>query len=389
MSDLPDERLPVRGSPPDLAPFTTDAEAAQDFARASRAENTKRAYRTDWADFTYWCGERGRASLPASTETVALYISSRAAGERNENGTWHTRPLKVATLQRRLSAINQAHRTKGVPPPAKRSEEPLHSVWAGIVRKKSLVQDQAAPALTDDLLHVLEAMTETPAQLQDERADVQSKLAPLVGSRSNRQPSKQESDLRRRAAVLEGLIQRERLAAARDRSLFLLGFAGALRRSELAQIEVSHVSFGAEGLLLQLPRSKSDQEGQGAALGILYGQHVPTCPVRSLRAWLRVSGITEGAVFRGIDRHGHLGACAMTGRTVANIIKKRFGSAGLDPTPYSGHSLRAGFCTQAARAGEHERDIMRHSRHKDVHTLRKYIRAGTTFQENPTRSLGL
>ena len=384
-----DENLPVPVSPSSLRPFAADAEAAQDFVRASKSENTKRAYRADWADFVCWCEERGRTSMPSSTETVALYISSRATGERNEDGTWYTRPLKVATLQRRLSAINQAHRTKGVSPPAKRSEEPLHSVWAGIVRKKSLVQDQAAPALTDDLLHVLQAMAETPLQLHGELEDVRSRLASLGVSSSAKRTPKEESRLRRRSAVLEGLIQRERLAAARDRALFLLGFAGALRRSELAQIEVRHVTFGAEGLLLHLPRSKSDQEGQGAALGILYGQHVPTCPVRSLRAWLRVSRIEEGAIFRGISRHAHLADHAMTGRTVANIIKKRFGSAGLDPAPYSGHSLRAGFCTQAARAGEQERDIMRHSRHKDVHTLRKYIRAGTTFQENPTRSLGL
>ena len=388
MKDNSDKTLSVRSSS-ELAPFAADAEAAQDFVRASKAENTKRAYRADWADFTRWCEERGRAALPASVETVALYISSRAAGERNESGAWRTPPLKVATLQRRLSAINQAHRTNKLPPPAKRSEEPLHSVWAGIVRKKSLVQDQTAPALTDDLLHVLKSITERPAELEKEYEDVRSELAFLVASQPGRQTTKQQSRLRRRLAVLEGLLGREQLAAARDRALFLLGFAGALRRSELAQIEVHHATFGAEGLLLHLPRSKSDQEGQGAALGILYGQQVPSCPVRSLRAWLRVSGITEGAIFRGIDRHGRLAERAMTGRTVANIIKKRFGAAGLDPTPYSGHSLRAGFCTQAARAGEHERDIMRHSRHKDIYTLRKYIRAGTTFRENPTGNLGL
>jgi integrase len=120
-------------------------------------------------------------------------------------------------------------------------------------------------------------------------------------------------------------------AGSRDRALLLLGFAGALRRSELVGLDVVDVTEGADGLTVRLRRSKTDQEGAGRTVGIPYGSNAVTCPVRAWLAWLVVSGITEGAVFRPADRHGHIGAIRLTAQAVALVLKRRAARAGLDP----------------------------------------------------------
>jgi integrase len=179
------------------------------------------------------------------------------------------------------------------------------------------------------------------------------------------------------------------VSARRDRALLLLGFAGALRRSELAALTIGDLAFGADGLRVRLTRSKADQEGAGAVLGIHYGERPLSCPVRAVRDWVRFVAITEGPVFRSVDRHGNVGETALAPGSVARIVKRAATQAGLDPAAYAGHSLRAGFATQAAKVGAHERAIMRHTRHKSERVLREYIREGQLFDENPTGELGL
>lgn len=145
-----------------------------------------------------------------------------------------------------------------------------------------------------------------------------------------------------------------------------------------------------EGIRLTIPRSKTDQEGEGLVKAIFFGKESQTCPVRALRSWLRASGITSGPVFRGIGRHGHLREGALAGYSIARIIKKRAKAAGLDAEEVSGHSLRSGFITQAARQGAQERKIMRHSGHKDLRTVREYIHEGEIFGKGaPGRDIGL
>ena len=332
-------------------PLAEDAARARAFASQAKAANTKRAYRADWADFCAWCDSRGVPAAPATPETVALYVASRAEVGPDGEGGRPTAGLKVSTLERRLSAINQAHRSLGCEAPASRREEPLHSVWAGLVRTKGVAPEKVAPALPDDLRHMVEALP------RDDSGEWT-------------------------------------LAAKRDRALLLVGFAAALRRSELAAIRADHVQFTADGLRLLLPRSKADQEGRGATLGVHYGASPATCPVRALRSWLQAGreatgGPLAGPVFRKVDRWGRLWETALTSGAVAKLVKRAASRAGLDPALYSGHSLRAGFATQAARAGKHERAIMRHTRHKSERVLREYIREGALFEENPTDGIGL
>jgi site-specific recombinase XerC len=102
------------------------------------------------------------------------------------------------------------------------------------------------------------------------------------------------------------------LIGVRDRAMLLIGFSAALRRSELVLLAVEDVQFVPEGAVLRLRRSKTDQEGAGANIGIPFGERAETCPVGYLRAWLLASGISSGAIFRGVNRHGQLQINALT-----------------------------------------------------------------------------
>jgi integrase len=187
--------------------------------------------------------------------------------------------------------------------------------------------------------------------------------------------------------MLEGLGSDS--VGCRDRALLLLGFAGALRRSELVGLDVTDVAEGADGLTLHLRRSKTDQEGAGRTLGIPFGSNPVTCPVRAWRAWLEVSGITEGAAFRPVDRHGHIGPTRLSAPAVALVLKRHAARAGLDASEVAGHSLRAGLATSAAAVGVPERVIAEQTGHKGTAMLRRYIREGSLFRENAASAVGL
>jgi len=178
-------------------------------------------------------------------------------------------------------------------------------------------------------------------------------------------------------------------AGCRDRALLLLGFAGALRRSELVGLDVADVTEGTDGLTVRLRRSKTDQEGAGRTVGIPYGSNPATCPVRAWRAWLEVSGVAEGAAFRPVDRHGHIGGTRLSAQAVALVLKRHAARAGIDPGEVAAHSLRAGLATSAAAAGVPERVIAEQTGHRGTAMLRRYIREGSLFRENAASAVGL
>jgi integrase len=138
----------------------------------------------------------------------------------------------------------------------------------------------------------------------------------------------------------------------RDRALLLLGFAVGLRRSELVVLRVEDLSPSPDGIRLRIARSKTDQQGRGQELLVIYAEPPRPCPVRALRAWLDAAAITMGPVFRRVTRTGVVSS-PLTAQSVALIIKKRARAAGLDPREFAGHSLRSGYATQAARDGHH------------------------------------
>jgi site-specific recombinase XerD len=170
------------------------------------------------------------------------------------------------------------------------------------------------------------------------------------------------------------------LRGLRDRSLLLIGFAAALRRSELVALDVEDIEVGSEGIFLRIRRSKTDQEGQGDFVSIPNGYRLR--PVGALKAWLQAAGILAGPIFRSIKKGGQLTAERLTDRSVADILKRRSVAAGLDAKALSGHSLRSGFVTEALANGADVFRVMDVTRHRQVNTLKVYDRRAKAFQDH-------
>ncbi len=298
----------------------------REYIRASKAANTLRGYQSDWRAFCAWCESREFGPLPASPEVVAAFIAESAGR------------LKTGSVQRRLNAIAEAHKAVGL-------ESPTHhpmvtNTMKGIRRTNGTAPAQKTATLIDDI-----------------RAMVDATDAGLIG--------------------------------LRDRALILLGFAGAFRRSELVGLTVEDCAFGRDGLTVMLRRSKTDQAGAGRKIGIPYGSNPDTCPVCTLQSWIEQAAISDGPLFRSINRHGQVRAGGLSGGDVALVVKKLADRAGLDAGKYAGHSLRAGHATSAAIAGASERSIMNQTGHRSVQMVRRYIRDGSLFRENSAGKLGL
>lgn len=303
-------------------------DSARAYMQASKAPATLRAYESDWKHFKAFCSSRGLAFLPAQPETVALYLAQLA-----DTG------LKPATLSRRMAAISKTHAMAGYASPTRLAHASVSEVWAGIRRRLGTRQNAKSAATVDYLKRMLEQLPNS-----------------LVG--------------------------------IRDRALLLVGFAAALRRSELVGLCVEDLAFVPEGLVILIRSSKTDQEGAGEKIGIHSGRVLATCPVRSLREWLAAAGVESGPIFRNVSRHGKIGR-SLTPQVVALQVKRYAEAAGLDPHVFSGHSLRAGHATSAARSGAQERDIQNQTRHKSVAMLRRYIREADLFRSNSSGQIGL
>ena len=168
------------------------------------------------------------------------------------------------------------------------------------------------------------------------------------------------------------------MLAVRDNAMLLLGFAAAMRRSELVALDVSDVRFVDDGAEVTIRRSKTDQTGQGRTVAVAWGSK-GSCPVRALRAWLEKAAIVEGPIFRGVDRGGHVEAERLSDKGVARAVKRAATAAGLDAREFGGHSLRAGLATSAAKAGKGLDVIMATTGHRSERIARGYIRHGALF----------
>ncbi len=324
---------------------------AEAYIGAARAPNTVRGYESDWRHFVGWCARHHAPSLPADPRVVALYLTSLAEGRR-EGGVWTEPPRRVTTLDRRLSAIRHFHRAAGHELDTR--DPVLRDTWRGIRRTLGIAPRGKAPTVTEFLRAMAGTLPSSPS-------------------------------------------------GVRDRALLLVGFAGAFRRSELVAIDHAHCARHRDGIIITIPFSKTDQEGRAEEVGLPYGAHLETCPVRALTDWLALAEISDGPIFRPITRYGHIAPTRLTDRGVALVIKRAVSAArdaaiargntalaeSLDPARYAGHSLRAGFITSAAAAGVSESDIMRQSRHKRSDTLQKYIRHATVFRQNAAAKVGL
>jgi len=172
----------------------------------------------------------------------------------------------------------------------------------------------------------------------------------------------------------------------RDRALLLIGFAGGLRRSELVGLNLADLEFVREGLIITLRRSKTDQEGRGRRIGIPHARG-RWCPVREMQAWIEVAEIEEGPLFRSLRKGGAISTDRLSGEAVSALIKRHVRVIGLEPAKFSGHSLRAGFVTSAARAGIATHLIRAQTGHASDATMSRYIREGSLFRGNAAGQL--
>ena len=179
------------------------------------------------------------------------------------------------------------------------------------------------------------------------------------------------------------------LLGVRDRALLLLGFTGGFRRSELVALNVEDLEETSAGLIVMIRRSKTDQEGQGRKVGDSSGGDQNTCPILALEQWQTAAAIKSGPLFRVMNRHGQALDRRLSAEAVGIVVKRYVEKLGYDPARFAGHSLRAGLATSAAAAGKSERAIMNQTGHRNVATVRRYIRDGNLFRDNAAEGLGL
>lgn len=328
---------------PDLTPG--DRERVDAYVARASAEATLRAYKSDWRLFCAWCGENGYCPLPASPATVAGFLTLLAERgfvptepRRTKRGVVLPRkapvPLGRATIGRRLAAIVFAHRAADLEPPTTQPDAArLEKAMRGIRKDKK---------------------GELPGKKRAADGDV---LRDMLRS-----------------------ITGEDLRAYRDRALLAVGMAGAFRRSELVAVTIARVSEDSRGLLVRIPSSKTDQEGQGHTVAIPDGRRLE--PVQHYRAWLEKAKIGDGPVFRKLTPQGRLTDKPMSAQGVALVVKAAAVAAGYPPELFSGHSLRAGFLTEAGRQNANLFKMKEHSRHASLEMVAEYVRDHERFREH-------
>ena len=290
----------------------------------SKANNTIRAYKSDFKDFGLFCSQNGFKALPSEPKIVSLYLTYLS-----------TKEVKMSTLKRRLVSIGVIHKLKGYYLDTKHPSI-LENIM-GIKRRKGSKQKGKKPLLINNLKQIINVIDE-------KKIDEIKKL--------------------------------------RDRSIILIGFSGGFRRNEIVSLDYDDLDFVNEGLKITLKRSKTDQFGEGLVKGLPHFENSQYCPVISLRKWIKISKINSGALFRRFTKGSKLSENRLSDQTVALLIKEYLNLAGIDSTNFSGHSLRSGFATSAAESGVEERSIMAMTGHKSTEMVRRYIKDANLFKNN-------
>ena len=306
----------------------TDIKALQEETllnlQSSKANNTVRAYKSDFKDFGIFCAQNGFKSLPSEPKIVSLYLTHLS-----------TKEAKISTLKRRLVSIGVIHKLKGHYLDTKHPA--IIENIMGIKRRKGSNQKSKKPILISSLKKIINVIDE-----------------------------QNKKDIKK----------------FRDRTIILIGFSGGFRRNEIVSLDFDDLDFVPEGLKINIKRSKTDQFGEGFTKALPYFDNSQYCPVISLKNWIEISGITSGPVFRRFIKSSKLSENRLTDQTVALLIKEYLNMAGIDNKNYSGHSLRSGFATSAAEAGVEERSIMAMTGHKSTEMVRRYIKDANLFKNN-------
>ncbi len=313
--------------------LVTDIKALQEETiknlQSSKANNTVRAYKSDFKDFGLFCVQNGFKNLPSDPKIVSLYLTHLS-----------TKDVKLSTIKRRLVSIGVIHRMKG------HYLDTKHPVIVenlmGIKRRKGTVQKGKKPILINELKIILKVIDE--GNIKD-------------------------------------------IKKLRDKSIILIGFSGGFRRNEIVSLDYDDLDFVSEGLKITVKRSKTDQFGEGSVKALPYFTDSVYCPVTTLKRWLNVSKITKGPIFRRFSKGSKLSVHRLTDQSVALMIKDYLKKAGIDSKNYSGHSLRSGFATSAAETGAEERSIMAMTGHKSTEMVRRYIKEANLFKNNPLNKI--
>ena len=301
-----------------------------DNLKSSKANNTLRAYKSDFKDFSVFCAKHGFSSMPSQPKIVSLYL------------TQISKSSKVSTIRRRLVSIGVVHKLKG------HYLDTKHPIiienLMGIKRKKGSIQTGKKPILINHLKQIINVIDEQ---------------------------------------------KMEKIKKLRNRTLILIGFGGGFRRTELISIDYEDLNFVEEGVKITLRRSKTDQFGEGMIKGLPYFTNEKYCPVRSLKNWINLSKIKTGPIFRRFAKGSILTGHRLTDQSVVLIIKDCLRLAGIENKNYSGHSLRSGFATAAAESGADERSIMAMTGHKTTDMVRRYIKEANLFKNNALNKIKL
>ena len=288
----------------------------------AKSRNTETAYCHAWKVFVDWCSACGREPLPSSRETVSLY----AAWLVDHCG------LNVKTIRVKMAGIAWKHRVGGYDSPAV-GVAPMLRTLARRQRRKS----RKKAAITPD-----------------------------------------------QVASVSRLDLGSRVKDVRDLALFLFGFALSWRRDELSSLDLDDVEFGCRYVIVRLGRSKTDQEGEGRVVWLPYGSREQTCPVRALKAWLRVRGDWRGPLFCSVSCRGtEVVGERISGQVICDAVKRLLGRVGADERRYGAHSLRAGMITCAAEEGADLMAIQQRTGHRSLNTLLAYVRPAQAFRRNP------
>ena len=314
--------------------LTTDLkilhEATLENLKSSKANNTLRAYKSDFKDFGVFCSKHGLSSLPSEPKIVALYL------------THLSKNLKISTLRRRLVSISMVHKLKGYYLDAKHPI--IIENLMGIRRVKGSIQKGKKPLLINHLKLIINAINE------------------------------------------KNINETKKL---RDKAIILIGFGGGFRRSELISIDYEDLEFVSEGLKITIRKSKTDQFGEGMIKGLPYFTNEKYCPVVNLKKWLEISKIKSGPIFRRFFKGLSLTDSRLTDQSVVLLLKQYLILAGIDNDNFAGHSLRSGFATVAADSGADERSIMNMTGHKTTQMVRRYIKEANIFKNNALNKINI
>ena len=303
-------------------------EATLNNLKNSKANNTLRAYKSDFKDFGSFCAKHGLNSLPSDPKIVSIYL------------THLSKTSKVSTLRRRLVSISMIHKLKG------HYLDTKHPIiienLMGIKRKKGSIQKGKKPLLINTLKDIINVIDE-------ENVDEIKKF--------------------------------------RDKAIILVGFGGGFRRNEIVSIDYEDLEFVKEGVKITVKKSKTDQFGEGMIKGLPYFDNQIYCPVVNLEKWISLSRINKGPIFRRFNKGSLLTDNRLTDQSVVLLIKGYLKKAGIQSENFAGHSLRSGFATVAAQSGADERSIMTMTGHKTTQMVRRYIKEANLFKNNALNNL--